>query len=161
MGAYFKSGTWNSICAVCGFRYKADQLKKRWDGVYVCDKDWEPRHVLDFFKVPPDNTQTVPWTQHDDSDGEVTVQTTNTTVTASLTDTVYHFDGTGAITVTLPAANDATFVVPVTYILANQDSTYTLTLTSSSTIVGSTTVAADAVCRIRCDPTNNLWIREV
>jgi len=162
MGAYFKAGTWNSVCAVCGFRFKADQLKLRWDGVYTCKKDWEPRHELDFFKVVPDDTQTVPWTQHDDSDGAVTVNTTNTNVTASLTDTVYHFLPTGNITATLPAANHATFVgLSVVYIIANQDTASdTVTIASASTIVGSTTISAGSVARIRNDPTNNIWTRE-
>lgn len=159
---YFKAGTWNSVCAVCGFVFKADQLKQRWDGVYVCYKDWEPRHELDFFKVPPEETQSVPWTQHDDSDGEVTVNTTNTTVTASLTDTVYHFNPTGNITATLPAANDATFQgLSVVYILANQDSASdTVTIASTSTIVGSTTISAGSVARIRNNSTTNTWTRE-
>lgn len=51
MGAndYYKHGTHNAICAVCGFKHKADQLKKRWDGVYVCAADWEPRHPMDLY----------------------------------------------------------------------------------------------------------------
>lgn len=61
---YYKQGSWNSVCAVCGFKKKSDELKKRWDGVYVCEQDWEPRNILDFFKVRPDH-QAVPWTQHD------------------------------------------------------------------------------------------------
>lgn len=38
---YFKSGTYNRICDECGFVYKRDQLRKRWDGLIVCEKDWE------------------------------------------------------------------------------------------------------------------------
>lgn len=63
---YFKSGTWNALCGVCGFKFKADELKKRWDGIYVCEQDWEPRHILDFFKVRPDHME-VPWSQPDTS----------------------------------------------------------------------------------------------
>lgn len=62
---YWKAGTWNAVCAVCGFQFKADELKDRWDGVRVCTQDWEPRNILDFFKVKEDRSQTVPWSQPD------------------------------------------------------------------------------------------------
>lgn len=39
-------------CDVCGFIYKFDQLKKRWDGLMVCDNDYETRHPQDFIKIP-------------------------------------------------------------------------------------------------------------
>jgi hypothetical protein len=51
---YYKSGDWNAICDVCGFQFKASQLRKRWDGVYVCAKDFEERHSLDFVRTKPD-----------------------------------------------------------------------------------------------------------
>lgn len=44
---YHKPGTWNVICDVCGFKYKSDQVRLRWDGRMVCDKDWETRHPQD------------------------------------------------------------------------------------------------------------------
>lgn len=47
-GNYFRSGDWNAICDVCGWKYKASQLRKRWDGLWVCNKDWEIRQPLDF-----------------------------------------------------------------------------------------------------------------
>lgn len=45
---YFKSGEYNAVCDVCGFLYKASQLRKRWDGLYVCHKDYEIRQPLDY-----------------------------------------------------------------------------------------------------------------
>lgn len=55
MGAadYLKLGDWNAICDVCGFKFKASKLKKRWDGAMVCDNDWEPRHPQDLMRPPP------------------------------------------------------------------------------------------------------------
>lgn len=45
-------GDFNAVCAVCGFKYKGSELRKRWDGVYVCDKDYEPRHPQDLIRLP-------------------------------------------------------------------------------------------------------------
>lgn len=47
----FVLGDFNSICDECGFKYKGSQLKKRWDGAMVCQKDWEPRHPQDLIKL--------------------------------------------------------------------------------------------------------------
>lgn len=44
MKQYYKSGSWNAVCDVCGLRFKSSSLKKRWDGLYTCNKDWEPKH---------------------------------------------------------------------------------------------------------------------
>ena len=37
-------GTWKVVCDVCGIQHPSDQVKKRWDGLMVCEKDWEMRH---------------------------------------------------------------------------------------------------------------------
>lgn len=50
MKSYYKPGTWNVICDVCGFQFKSDELRKRWDGLYVCTDDYESRHILEFFR---------------------------------------------------------------------------------------------------------------
>ncbi len=39
-------------CQVCGFDIRAFDIKKRWDGVLVCPKDFELRHEQDFLRVP-------------------------------------------------------------------------------------------------------------
>lgn len=57
---YFKSGTWNVICDVCGRQYKSDEVMKRWDGLMVCKADFENRHPLDFIRVRND-VHTVPF----------------------------------------------------------------------------------------------------
>ena len=38
------------ICDVCGFRFYQSELKKRWDGLMTCEKDWEIRHPQDTIK---------------------------------------------------------------------------------------------------------------
>ncbi len=45
---------YNVICDVCGFKYKASELKQRWDGPMVCKEDWEPRNILDFYRTRND-----------------------------------------------------------------------------------------------------------
>lgn len=47
------------ICDVCGFKARASDSRKRWDGLRVCKPDWEPRHPQDFVRGQRDR-QTVP-----------------------------------------------------------------------------------------------------
>lgn len=54
MQNYFKSGKWNVICDVCGRKYKNTDVRKRWDGLIVCSKDFELRHIADFIKSNPE-----------------------------------------------------------------------------------------------------------
>lgn len=56
MNNYFKPGTWNMICALCGRKVKSDEIKKRWDGLYVCAEDFEVRHPLDFIRAIDDDS---------------------------------------------------------------------------------------------------------
>lgn len=51
MGTYYKAGTWNCICDVCGFQFKSDELQKRWDGLIVCKNDFETRHPQELLRV--------------------------------------------------------------------------------------------------------------
>lgn len=44
-------GTWATLCDECGFRFPSDKLKRRWDGLMVCNADYELRHPQDFIKV--------------------------------------------------------------------------------------------------------------
>lgn len=60
MKTYFKSGCWNVICMVCGRKLKSNQVKKRWDGLIVCESDYENRNILDFTRVQPE-MGAVPW----------------------------------------------------------------------------------------------------
>lgn len=79
---YAKLGDYNAICEVCGFKFKASQLKDRWDGLKVCKEDWEPRHPQDMIKGPIGTESTVPWTSPEPTDVEVDVTFTGGTSTA-------------------------------------------------------------------------------
>lgn len=57
---------YNALCDVCGFKMKASMLRKRWDGFMVCDKDWEPRNILDFYRTRND-AHLLPFTRPDDA----------------------------------------------------------------------------------------------
>lgn len=50
----YKSGDWLLICDVCGKKMKASHSRHRWDGLIVCDADFEHRHSQDFIKVRQD-----------------------------------------------------------------------------------------------------------
>lgn len=38
------------ICDCCGFKIRSSAARKRWDGLLVCQADWEPRHPQDFVR---------------------------------------------------------------------------------------------------------------
>ena len=44
-------GNWKVTCQVCGFWYPSSEIKKRWDGVLTCPKDYETRHPQTLIKV--------------------------------------------------------------------------------------------------------------
>lgn len=48
----FIDGAWNVICDSCGFKKKSFEVRKRWDGLYVCaDTCWETDHPQKFIRV--------------------------------------------------------------------------------------------------------------
>lgn len=57
---------YNALCDVCGFKHKAAELKKRWDGLMVCSKDFELRHPMDFYTTRSD-VHLLPWTRPDNN----------------------------------------------------------------------------------------------
>ena len=59
---YYKSGDWNVICDVCSKKIKASESRKRWDGLIVCQDDFEQRHPQDFVKSKEDKIS-VPFTR--------------------------------------------------------------------------------------------------
>ena len=65
-------GDWLADCDVCGFTFKASELKDRWDGLKVCDADWETRHIADFIKAPK-GEKALPWTRPEAADQFTTV----------------------------------------------------------------------------------------
>lgn len=55
MGAnYYKAGDFNRICDRCGFKVKASDTRKEWNGLIVCKRHWEARHPQDFLKAKVD-----------------------------------------------------------------------------------------------------------
>ena len=60
-------GDWNSICDRCGFKLKASELQREWNGLMVCERCFEPRHPLDFVEGIPDD-QSVAWTRPEQDD---------------------------------------------------------------------------------------------
>lgn len=60
-----RSYDYNALCDVCQFKYKASELRKRWDGLMCCPEDWEYRHPLDFFRTRND-THKLPFTRSND-----------------------------------------------------------------------------------------------
>ena len=71
MSNTYKKGDWNAICDSCGRKFKASQLRRRWDGLRVCKDDWEPRHPQDFLRGKPDKPS-VPWSRPEQADTFVT-----------------------------------------------------------------------------------------
>jgi hypothetical protein len=46
----YRAGDHYKICDVCGFKVRASETRKRWDGLIVCLPDWEPRHPQDLVR---------------------------------------------------------------------------------------------------------------
>lgn len=76
-------GGYNALCDVCGFLYKAAELKKRWDGMMCCPEDWETRHPSDFYRSRNDAPK-LPWTRPDNNG--IDVSPTNSNATRSTVD---------------------------------------------------------------------------
>jgi hypothetical protein len=64
---------WRAVCDVCGFEFYNTELKKRWDNLMVCSKDWEPRHPMDLIKVKKEESQNLPWTRPEPADVFISV----------------------------------------------------------------------------------------
>jgi len=67
---FLKRHDWNGFCDRCGEKRKASDLKKTWDGYYVCPEScWEIRHPQDFLRGEKDD-QSVAWTRPEQPDQE-------------------------------------------------------------------------------------------
>ena len=71
----YDKGDWIAMCDVCGRKYKASNLQKRWDGLMCCHEDWEIRQPQDFVRGVQD-TQIAPWLRDEPSDSFVTINFT-------------------------------------------------------------------------------------
>jgi len=88
----YDKGDYDAICDSCGFKYKASELKLRWDGLMVCNKDWEPRQPQDFVRAKID-IQAVVWSRPEAYDTFLVYTRTGTqyTVTSPTNQTDYLF----------------------------------------------------------------------
>lgn len=131
--SYLALGDWNAVCYICGFRYKAGEMKQNWQGFYVCERDWEPRQPQDFVRGIPD-VQTPPWVQPRPGATFVSGGQTTIYVTESASSSVLTFTPTETITPTTsapvyisnpdgiyPVATDVTLTDGVEVILLLQD----------------------------------------
>lgn len=64
---YLKKGSWNVICQQCGWKYKAEELRKQWDGLMVCGPCFEKRNPQDFVRGVPD-AHALPYTRPEGTD---------------------------------------------------------------------------------------------
>ncbi len=64
---YLILGQWNAICDVCGYKVKSGELRKRWDGLMVCEYDWETRHMQDLIRISAEKVM-VPWSRSEAED---------------------------------------------------------------------------------------------
>lgn len=71
---YLVLGDHNAICDRCGQKYKASSLRKTWDGLWVCQKDWEPRHPQELIRAIKDDPS-VPWSRPEAQDQFIQVIT--------------------------------------------------------------------------------------
>lgn len=88
---HYRHGDWNFICDVCGFKFKASEGIRRWDGVYVCRKDFEHRHPQEKRRGIKD-TQNVEWTRPESDDNfldEPYVEVTTDPINPLYVDTGY------------------------------------------------------------------------
>lgn len=87
MSTFYKKGDWNAICALCGGKFKASDLK--WNNQindYVCKWDWESRHPQERLRATKDD-QTVAFTRPDPP----AIYTNEPYVEVDQTDPVYPF----------------------------------------------------------------------
>lgn len=99
----YSSGNWNVICDVCGKQYKSTDLRKRWDNLWVCFRDYEERQPQDFVRGVAD-TQAVPWSRPQGADTFVPINyTTSIGETNNLSEIVSKY-----VTKTVP--NEAVYL---------------------------------------------------
>lgn len=66
----YKKGDWLVICDRDGFKYKASEMRKEWNGLIVHKNNFETRHPQEFVRGRKDD-QSVPWTRSEGADVEI------------------------------------------------------------------------------------------
>lgn len=64
---WWEEGDYNALCDGCGFKFKASELRERYDGMMVCSEDWEPRHPSER-SLSIRSPKTLPWTRPESTD---------------------------------------------------------------------------------------------
>lgn len=78
---YYKPKVWNVLCDSCGFKFKSDQIRKRWDGLMVDDACWETRNPQDFLRSIIETSNRLPYTRPDTTGIDVGPQYTTLYIT--------------------------------------------------------------------------------
>ena len=107
-----KSYEFNVECDVCRRTVKSTQIKKRWDGLLVCPRDFETRHPLDFYQARND-THILPFTRPPEA-REGTLNISTVTYPLAATPTVTSVVQIGAV----PNANFQNYCGPSVTVMA-------------------------------------------
>jgi hypothetical protein len=59
---FFRPGDWNVVCSICGFKGKASEMVKNWQGLWRHPRHNESRQPQDFVRGVAD-IQAPPWVQ--------------------------------------------------------------------------------------------------
>jgi hypothetical protein len=74
---WWKSGSWNAICDVCGFKFKSTDLRYTGDigsraGLMACKDCYDPPHPQEFIRPIQDQAK-LPWTRPEATDTYLTI----------------------------------------------------------------------------------------
>ena len=133
---YYAPGDHNAVCFECGKKFKASTLKRHWQGYYVCEKHWEPRHPQDFVRSVQD-VQTPPWVQPTPADRflwENTVGLITADTTLAATDTAVSVGSSGSLTIYLPATPSTNQILVISNV-----GTGTVTVDGNGNTIGAVT----------------------
>ena len=150
---------YSALCDVCKFKYKASQLRQRWDGLMVCPQDWETRHPMDFYR-PINDVHELPFIRSNVSDVNLTWTPvfTNLTVTLNNNETELINDGIyiiGNMSASASASSSSTsgtatvdFVTP-NFLMPVQDAfSVTSSNGTTTTMTLPTTTGGVGTCRV-------------
>lgn len=168
MGTVTGSYSYNVICPMCQRKFKNTDMKRRWDGLIVCEEDWEPRHPMDFYRTINDN-HVLPFVLTNTNQVEKTwtpvyVNRTDVAGTGTITDSAaYTLNGTDVdFTVQIAITGNATTAT------ASATLSLPITAVSSGTIrvfdyngkfLGTGTISpSGTTCTLPDWPTTNLTI---
>lgn len=94
---YLKIGDHNAFCDRCGFKYKASELRKEWQGFMVCATCWEPRHPQEFVRSIPEKPAP-PWSRPRNDGPSVLIPAVFDTAGHTIVGTLTGVDGDTPIT---------------------------------------------------------------